>query len=99
MSRLTFPQALLFSIAIAAIAAPAWPPQLQLEMHVPFDPTAFPSAGSTHLTYELYLSNFDSHSITLRRIDVLDADSPGKQSIAAFEARQLNTFLHHMVSR
>jgi|KBSSwiStaDraftv2_1062776.scaffolds.fasta_scaffold00443_34 hypothetical protein len=96
MSRLTFPQAMLFSIVIAATGAPAWPPQLQLEMHVPFDPTAFPSDGRYHLTYELYLANFDSHPITLRRVEVLDADSPGKQPIAAFEARQLNTFLHHM---
>ena len=50
MSRLTFPQAMLFSIVIAATGAPAWPPQLQLEMHVPFDPTAFPSDGRYHLT-------------------------------------------------
>ena len=44
-------------------AASTWPPQL--EMRVPFEPTAFPSDGRTYLTYELYLTNFAANPITL----------------------------------
>src|SRR5262249_4719496 len=47
--------------------AAAWP--LPLELRVPFEPTAFPSAGHTYLTYELYLTNFGTTPLTLRRIE------------------------------
>ena len=50
-----------------------WP--LQLEMRVPFEPTAFPSAGRRYLAYELYVTNFTGDPLTLRRIEVLDADA------------------------
>src|SRR5580704_5698745 len=67
-----------------APAASTWPPQL--EMRVPFEPTAFPSDGRTYLTYELYLTNFAANPITLRRVEVLDADDSAAAPIAAFEA-------------
>ena len=41
--------------ATAPVTSP-WP--LPLELRVPFEPTAFPSADRTYLTYELYLTNF-----------------------------------------
>jgi hypothetical protein len=74
-----------------AEAASAWPPEL--EMRVPFEPTAFPSAGRTYLTYELYLTNFAANPITLRRIEVLDADDAAAAPIASFEAGQLDALV------
>jgi hypothetical protein len=40
----------------AAAKQAQWP--LQLEMRVPFEPTAFPSGGHVYLMYELHLTNF-----------------------------------------
>jgi hypothetical protein len=72
-------------------AASAWPPDL--EMRVPFEPTAFPSDGRTYLTYELYLTNFAANPITLRRVEVLDADDSAAAPIASFEAGQLDALV------
>ena len=80
-----------------AHAASAWPPQL--EMRVPFEPTAFPSDGRTYLTYELYLTNFAANPITLRRVEVLDADNSSAAPIAAFEAPQLNSLVQPIGSQ
>ncbi len=66
---------------------PPWP--LQLEMRVPFEPTAFPSGPHVYLMYELHLTNFMPMPISLSRIDVLDADAGTSQPIATFEAAQL----------
>ena len=68
-----------------------WP--VQLEMRVLFEPTAFPSAGRTYLAYELYLTNFSNDSLALRRIDVLDAETPSDRPIAAFEGQELHALL------
>lgn len=73
--------------AAATSVTSAWP--AQLEMHVPFEPTAFPSDGRLYLTYELYLRNFGANPLTVRRLEVLDADAAGAQPLAAFEAAQL----------
>ncbi|MDB6044842.1 MAG: Cell wall endopeptidase family [Gammaproteobacteria bacterium] len=74
--------------------APATSPfPLQLEMRVPFDPTAFASAGRRYLTYELYLTNFTASPMSLRRIEVLDADSTVEKRAAAFEGGQMDTLL------
>ncbi len=69
-----------------------WPPP-QLQLRVPFEPTAFPSAGRTYLTYELHLTNFGSAPHVLRRIEVLDADTEVAGPVAAFEAGQLDDLL------
>jgi Peptidase family M23 len=74
-----------------AHAASTWPPQL--EMRVPFEPTAFPSDGRTYLTYELYLTNFAANPITLRRVEVFDADDSAAAPIAGFEAGQLDALV------
>src|SRR6266404_1761998 len=66
---------------------------VQLEMRVPFEPTAFPSAGRSNLTYELHLTNFAGNTLTLRRLEVLDAGAKPAEPIAAFEAEQLDTLL------
>jgi hypothetical protein len=66
---------------------------LQLEMRVPFEPTAFPSTGRTYLAYELYMTNFSNDSLALRRIDVLDAEGSSDRPIAAFEGAELDALL------
>lgn len=76
---------------------PPWP--LQLEMRVPFEPTAFPSAQHVYLMYELHLTNFMPMPISLSRIDVLDADAVTSQPIATFEAVQLETMLQPLGGR
>jgi hypothetical protein len=66
---------------------------LQLEMRVPFDPTAFPNGINSYLLYELYLTNFAQTPITLKHIDVLDADVAGAMPIGSFDATQLETMV------
>ena len=75
----------------SAPANSSWPPQL--DMRVPFEPTAFPSDGRTYLTYELYVTNFAANPVTLRRVEVLDADNSVEAPIAALEAGQLDALL------
>jgi Peptidase family M23 len=70
---------------------PPWP--LQVEMRVPFEPTAFPSGPHVYLMYELHLTNFMPMPVSLSRIDVIDADAGTSQPIATFEAAQLETML------
>ena len=70
---------------------PPWP--LQLEMRVPFEPTAFPSGPHVYLMYELHFTNFMPMPVSLSRIDVLDADARNAQPIATFEEAQLETML------
>jgi hypothetical protein len=74
----------------AAKPAP-WPPQL--EMRVPFEPTAFPSGQHIYVMYELHLTNFGMAPLSLSRIEVLDADAAASQPIATFEPEQLETML------
>jgi hypothetical protein len=77
--------------APGALAASPFP--LQMELRVPFDPTAFPSAGRTFLMYELHLTNFSNSSMDLRRIEVLDADQATAKPLAAFEGEQIDSML------
>ena len=81
----------------AAAKQPQWP--LQLEMRVPFEPTAFPSGPHVYLTYELHLTNFMPMPISLSRIEVLDADAGPGQPIATFEPEQLETMLQPLGGR
>ena len=68
-----------------------WPPQL--EMRVPFEPTAFPSGPHFYVMYELHLTNFGTTPLSLSRIEVLDADAGTAQQIATFDAEQLEAML------
>jgi hypothetical protein len=43
-----------------------WP--VQLEMRVPFEPTAFPSGPDVYIMYELHLTNFGTVPLSLSRI-------------------------------
>lgn len=77
--------------ARSATAPSPWP--LQLEMRVPFEPTAFPSAGRTYLAYELYLTNFSGNPLTLSRIEVLDAEAVVTKPVAVSDGGQLELTL------
>ena len=75
-------------------SAPSTSPfPLQLEMRVPFDPTAFASAGRNYLTYELRLTNFTTSPMTLHSIEVLDADRTTGNPIVEFEDGQIDALL------
>lgn len=78
-------------IPVCALATSPFP--MQMELRVPFDPTAFPSQGRTIVMYELYLTNFSGSAIDLRRIEVLDADRPAGQRLAAFEGERIDALL------
>ena len=60
-------------------ASKAVPFPLQLEMRVPFEPTAFPNGARMHLLYELHLTNFANSALYVSRIDVIDADAPAAE--------------------
>ena len=62
---------------------------LQLEMRVPFEPTAFPNGARMRLLYELHLTNFTTSPLYVSRIEVLDADAAASEPIATFQAEQL----------
>jgi len=74
-----------------APAAEQWP--FPLEVAVPFEPTPFQSGGRTHLVYEVYLRNFGSDTVTVRSIEVLDADAKVASPLAAFAGDQLVSIL------
>jgi hypothetical protein len=59
---------------------------------VPFAPTAFESAGESHLVYELYLTNFSGSPVNIQRIEVLDADAP-TSPVAVFSGDKLAEIL------
>ncbi len=68
-------------------------PPLQLEMLTPFEPTAFQSAGRTYVIYELHFRNYARNSLTLLRLDVIDAEMVGAEPIATFESERLDELL------
>ncbi|HEV7609079.1 MAG TPA: M23 family metallopeptidase [Steroidobacteraceae bacterium] len=90
---------LLSTVAIAAAdtqqpnapAAEQWP--LPLEVAVLFEPTPFQSGGRTNLAYEVYLRNFGSDTITVRSIEVLDADARAAPPLTAIAGEQLDSIL------
>jgi hypothetical protein len=82
------------AMAHAAPAASTWPAQVW--MRVPFEPTAFPSNGSNHLLYELYLTNFSDTAIALDHVDVLDPERPGNPPVASFTGHGLDAIVQPM---
>jgi Peptidase family M23 len=72
-----------------APSAPSpFPPQIQLQ--VPFAPTAFPAEDGQHLLYELYVTNFEDTPITLDHVDVVDPTQPDRPPLASFAGRPLS---------
>lgn len=85
-----------FWVAMALpIVAAAWSIPMQLELRVPFEPTAFTGAGRAVLMYELDLTNFSDKEIDLRRIEVLDADETGDKPLATFDGEQIDPLLQN----
>jgi len=70
-------------------AAKPAPFPLQLEMRVPFEPTAFPNGARINLLYELHLTNFAPSPLYVSRIEVLDADAAAPEPIATLQSEQL----------
>jgi hypothetical protein len=80
----------------SAPAANLWPPQLQVAAWVPYEPTTFDSAGRQYLVYELYLTNFEEHTLRIDSIEVIDAAGAIAKPAASFDGSQLNTMIHHV---
>ena len=80
------------TLGAIAFASSDFPP-LQLEILTPFEPTAFQSAGRTYVIYELHFRNYARNSLTLRRLDVIDAEMVGAEPIATFESERLDELL------
>lgn len=80
----------------SAPAANQWPPQVQVAVRVPFEPSIFQSADRQCLIYELYLTNFEEHSVRVDRADAIDAAKTAQEPIASFAAPALNTMIHHV---
>jgi len=73
-----------------------WPPQVQVVAWVPYEPTAFQSAGRQYLVYEIYLTNFEDHTLRVDSIEAVDAIRRTTKPAASFEVPQLNTMIHHV---
>jgi len=71
--------------------APASSPfPLQVRLQVPFAPSAFSAEGGEHLLYEIYVTNFQSETITLDHVEVLNADGENGATFANFSGRSLD---------
>lgn len=95
---LTASMCLFMGVTIRPLAAETGPGSsqspfpLQVEMSVPFEPTAVPSGGRKFLVYELYLTNFSQSAIGLRSIEILD-DRNANAPVATFEGDALQSML------
>ncbi|MBZ2205828.1 M23 family metallopeptidase [Massilia sp. R798] len=77
--------------AAAAHARASAPfPPIQLQVRTPLEPTVLPSAGKSYLVYELHLHNFSAGAMSLRGIQVLDADQSGTGPVAEILEAQLD---------
>lgn len=65
---------------------------LRVEMKVPLPPTPFRGNGSTHLAYELHITNFADSELQIRKLEILI----GGSAVAAFEGEQLNMMLQRL---
>ncbi|OWK69902.1 hypothetical protein CBW18_14960 [Pedobacter sp. AJM] len=79
------------TLATAELSPPARPFSfpIQLEMRVPFAPTAFRSGSYNHLIYELYLTNFSSTPLKLHQIALIDPRASKAKPIITFDTAQL----------
>jgi murein DD-endopeptidase MepM/ murein hydrolase activator NlpD len=57
-------------------------PPAQLDIRTPLEPTVLAANGRNYLLYELHLRNFTDAALTLRGLEVFDADD-GKQRLLA----------------
>jgi hypothetical protein len=64
-------------------------PPVQLDMSTPVEPTAMQSGGRAHLFYELHLMNYGDTPLTLRGLDVTNADGGSAKTVAALAEQEL----------
>jgi murein DD-endopeptidase MepM/ murein hydrolase activator NlpD len=77
------------AVSAAAPVQPVFPP-VQLQVRTPMEPTVLPSGGRNYLVYELHLENFTTEPVTVRGIEVLDADKPASPPVATLKEAQLD---------
>ena len=73
-------------------------PNDSLEVQIPLAPTPFRIDGRTCLAYELHITNFRGASLTLSRIEVLDADRGGS-ALHTYEGQTLTAGLARLGGR
>ncbi len=61
-----------------------------LDVDVPIAPTAFRAGGKQHLVYELHVTNFGNHEVTLERVEALD----GSRSLGRRAGLDLTSSVH-----
>lgn len=85
-------------VATAALSSPARPafPPIQLQIRTPLEPTVLASAGRNYLVYEVHLQNFSTDAMTVRGIQVLDADKANAEPIAEIKEAQLDARLRRI---
>lgn len=66
---------------------------LQLEMRVPFGPTAFPNGPNLFLIYELYLTNFSASPIRLQGMQLLNGNRKSNAPIVSFDSLELKSMV------
>jgi murein DD-endopeptidase MepM/ murein hydrolase activator NlpD len=66
---------LVLAFFASSAAQAADPSAVGLDLHVPAGPIPVTIAGTTQLVYELHLTNFAPQAITLKRVQVLNAQS------------------------
>nr|WP_315400835.1 M23 family metallopeptidase [uncultured Duganella sp.] len=76
------------SQAASAARAPVFPPT-QLEVRTPVAPTPFAAAGRDYLVYELFLTNYSDQPMSVRGVEVLNADDDKLRVVSALKAPQL----------
>ncbi|NHZ64907.1 M23 family metallopeptidase [Massilia genomosp. 1] len=79
----------------SAAVEPVFPP-VQIQVRTPIHPTVLPSAGRNYLIYELHLQNFTTEPMTLRGIEILDADQPTASPVADLKEAQLSASLRQV---
>ncbi len=72
---------------IAVGAEPAMPSNLAVAVAIPTSPTPVKARGAFHAVYELRLTNFSSHQLHLREVDVTGV--AGTESLARYEGQDL----------
>jgi len=81
--------AMLGALSLQAAENTGSPFPVQLEVAVPYEPTAFPSDGRQRVVYELLLRNFEGRALDLQRLRVLDADVTDAQPLAIYGVTEL----------
>jgi hypothetical protein len=80
---------------VEAVFQPVFPP-VQVQVRTPLEPTVLSSTGWSYLIYELHLQNFTTAPVTIRGIEILDADQPTTPPVAELMNAQVNASLRQV---